>query len=200
MAHARTLVIALILAVACTATSSAAAKPVPLSPAVVIARVLAVPCLDTQMIPTPDNLHMVDEATLCLIDQARAQVNELPLKMNARLELAARGHSESMVAEDYFAHVTPAGETPAQRFKAAGYIDSTRVGYVVGENIAWGTLSLATPQAMVNAWMASPEHRANILESRYRGTAIGVALGVPALVSGGAPGATYTEDFGVIYG
>jgi uncharacterized protein YkwD len=164
----------------------------------VIAR--AESCLDTQVIPTPENLHVVDEATLCLVDQKRAQVHELPLKVNALLELTARGHSEAMVAEDYFAHVNAAGETPAQRFKAAGYIDSTRIGYVVGENIAWGTLSLATPQAMVNAWMASPEHRANILESRYRDTAIGVAVGVPASFSGGAPGATYTEDFGVIDG
>jgi uncharacterized protein YkwD len=171
-----------------------------LGPTLVIAQVLAEPCLDTQLIPTPENLQLIREATLCLIDQERARNNELPLRPDARLEQTAQRHSELMVAEDYFAHVTPAGETPAQRFKAAGCIPSQRVGYVVGENIAWGTLGLATPQAMVDAWIASPEHLANILEASYWDTAIGVAIGVPASFSGGAPGATYTEDFAVIDG
>ena len=59
--------------------------------------------------------------------------------------------------------------------RAVGYISSSRVGYEVGENIAWGTLYLATPRAIVAAWMASPGHRANILDARYRETGIGVS-------------------------
>ena len=63
--------------------------------------------------------------------------------------------------------------------RAAGYISSSRVGYEVGENIAWGTAALATPRAIVAAWMASPGHRANILDPRYRETGIGVSRTLP---------------------
>jgi uncharacterized protein YkwD len=168
------------------------------SPAVAIASVLAIPCANTELTPRQENLEAVRVATLCLINQERARNNELPLKVDARLEATAQRHSELMVNEDYFAHVTPAGETPTQRFEAAGYIPNHQVGYVVGENIAWGSLSLATPQAIVAAWIASPEHLANILEASYTETGLGVVAAVPASVSAGQPGAIYTEDFGVI--
>ncbi len=87
---------------------------------------------------------------------------------------AAQTHTESMAFGNYFEHVGPRGQTPLTRMRDAGYI-SSRVGYEVGENIAWGTLELATPRAIVAAWMASPPHRANILDARYRETGIGVS-------------------------
>ena len=71
-------------------------------------------------------------------------------------------------------------------------------GYVIGENLAWGTYTLATPQAIVSAWIASPGHLANILESRYRETGIGVEPAVPESLGEGNPGATYAQEFGVI--
>ena len=82
--------------------------------------------------------------------------------------------------------------------RAAGYIYSRQIGYEVGENIAWGTLWLATPRAIVAAWMASPGHRANILDRRYRDTGIGVSPHPPTSLAHGQPGAIYTQDFGVI--
>ena len=48
---------------------------------------------------------------------------------------------------------------------------------MIGENLAWGTLQLSTPQAIVAAWIASPGHLANILEAQYRETGIGVSPG-----------------------
>jgi uncharacterized protein YkwD len=75
---------------------------------------------------------------------------------------------------------------------------SSRIGYVIGENIAWGTLGLATPKAIVEAWMASPGHRANILDASYRDTGIGVVAAVPDSMGEGQDGAIYTQDFGVI--
>ena len=75
-----------------------------------------------------------------------------------------------MLSLDYFDHIAPSGLTPVQRIRTTGYIPSSEVGYVIGENLAWGTLTLATPQAIVNAWIASPEHLANILEGKYRDT------------------------------
>ena len=80
--------------------------------------------------------------------------------------------------------------------RATGYISSSRIGYEVGENIGWGTLWEATPRAIVAAWMASPGHRANILDARFRDTAIGVSPHPPSSLARGQAGAIYTQDFG----
>jgi uncharacterized protein YkwD len=143
-------------------------------------------------------VEAVRAATLCLVNQERAGHGLLPLQGNGQLEQAAVGHSDEMVSRDYFAHVAPDGLTPLGRVQATGYIPNQQVGYVVGENIAWGTLQLATPRAIVAAWVASPEHLANILDSDYRDTAIGVDPAAPPSLAGGAAGAVYTQEFGVI--
>ncbi len=62
----------------------------------------------------------------------------------------------------------PTGQTLQARIRASGFIPNDRVGYALGENIAWGTLWLGTPRAIVRAWMNSPGHRANILNGGYR--------------------------------
>jgi uncharacterized protein YkwD len=90
------------------------------------------------------------------------------------------------------------GDTPLSRVRHCGYIYSSQGGYEIGENIGWGTLWLATPRAMVSAWMASPGHRANILDGRYRDTAIGVSPHPLSSMARGQAGAVYTQDFGVI--
>jgi uncharacterized protein YkwD len=165
-----------------------------------IASVLATPCENTELTPEPNNIETIDAATLCLVNQERARNNELPLQPNAQLEQAAQGHSEEMVEDDYFAHVAPSGLTPVGRIEETGYLPNQQVGYTLGENIAWGTLGLSTPAAIVAAWIASPEHLANILFSPYRDTAIGVASEAPASLAGGQPGAVYSQEFGVIVG
>ena len=103
-----------------------------------------------------------------------------------------------MVSEDYFAHVAPSGLTPVGRVEATGYLPNQQVGYALGENIAWGTLQSSTPSAIVAAWIASPEHLANILYGPYRDTAIGVVPAAPASLAQGQPGALYTQEFGVV--
>jgi uncharacterized protein YkwD len=165
-----------------------------------IASALATPCQDTNLTPEPGNLKQVRAAILCLVNQERARDNELPLQLDAQLEQAAQGHSDDMVGEDYFNHVAPNGETPLERVQATGYIPNPQDGYTIGENIAWGTLYLATPSAIVAAWIASPEHLANILDGAYRDTAIGVAAAVPPAFANGQAGAIYTQEFGVIVG
>ncbi len=152
------------------------------------------------MTPEPGNLAQIETATLCLVNQERARNDELPLRFNAQLAQSAQLHSKDMVSEDYFAHVAPNGETPLDRIRAAGYIPSRHVGYTIGENIAWGTLYLATPSAIVAAWIASPGHLANILDPAYRDTAIGVDPAAPPSLAEGQPGAVYTQDFGAITG
>ncbi len=165
-----------------------------------IASVLATPCENTELTPNPGDLEAIDAATLCLVNQERARNGELPLRPNAQLEQAAQGHSEEMVADDYFAHVAPSGLTPVARVEETGYLPNQQAGYTLGENIAWGTLGLSTPAAIVAAWIASPEHLANILYSPYVDTAIGVAPEAPASLAEGQPGAVYSQEFGVIVG
>lgn len=186
-----------------SASTSAHATPILAAgppPAAVIASVLATPCQNTEAMPEPANLEVVKAATLCLVDQVRAHSNELPLQVNAQLEEAAQAHSEAMVGEDYFAHIAPSGETPLDRVQESGYIPNSQVGYTIGENIAWGTLYLATPSSIVAAWVASPEHLANILDGDYRDTGIGVIGAAPQSLAEGEAGAVYTQEFGVIRG
>ena len=156
-------------------------------------------CRNTRLRPTRKNLGLIRAATLCLINRERRRHGERALRPNKRLRRAAQAHSMSMADEDYFEHVGPRGQTPLARMRDVGYISRRpRVGYEVGENIAWGTLWLASPRAIVAAWMASPGHRANILDRRYRETGIGVSSHPPTALAHGQPGAIYTQDFGVI--
>jgi uncharacterized protein YkwD len=155
-------------------------------------------CADAGLAPTQWNVERIRAATLCLINRERASAGESPLTADPRVASAAQSHSEDMAWGDYFEHVGPRGDTPVSRMRAAGYIYGSRVGYEVGENIGWGTLWLATPRAIVSAWMSSPGHRANILNSRYRDTGIGVSPHPLASFAHGQAGAVYTQDFGDI--
>jgi|SRR5580692_8103751 uncharacterized protein YkwD len=155
-------------------------------------------CANAGLMPTTANLKLIRAATLCLVNRERTLRGERPLRPNARLRRAAQAHSRSMAFDDYFEHIGPRGQTPLARMRAVGYISSSRVGFEVGENIAWGTLSLATPHAIVASWMASPGHRANILDPHYRETGIGVSPHPLSSRARGQAGAIYTQDFGVI--
>jgi uncharacterized protein YkwD len=98
-----------------------------------------------------------------------------------------------MVAEGYFDHTTPGGVTFVDRIMRAHYVKRTD-GWTLGENLAWGTGDLSTPDGVMTSWMNSPGHKANILKRAYREVGIGIQLGVP---SDDTVGATYTLDFGV---
>jgi uncharacterized protein YkwD len=181
-----------------TRTAPTTAANTAQSDAATIAQVLATTCQNTEARPEAGNVDAVDAATLCLVNQVRARNGELPLRQNADLQEAASEHSREMVSDDYFAHVAPGGETPLERVRETGYVPDEQDGYTVGENIAWGTLQLSTPAAIVAAWVASPEHLANILDSSYRDTAVGVAPQAPPSLANGNPGAVYSQEFGVI--
>jgi uncharacterized protein YkwD len=130
-------------------------------------------------------------ATLCLLNQQRAAHGLRSLRADRRLAKAALGHSKDMVAHGYFAHESRSGAPFTTRIAATGWTRSRR-SYILGENIGWGSGSLATPRSLVQGWMQSAPHRANILDRRFRMIGIGVALGAPV----GGSGATYSTDFG----
>jgi uncharacterized protein YkwD len=148
--------------------------------------------------PSRLDIERVRAAVLCLINRERAAHGERALRVNAELQGAAQTHTESMAFGNYVEHVGPNGDTPASRARHAGYMSAANSGFEVGEDIAWGTGRQATPRAIVAAWMASSGHRANILNPRFRDTAIGVSAHPPVSYSGGRPGGIYTEDFAVI--
>jgi uncharacterized protein YkwD len=155
-------------------------------------------CPGADLQPAQENIEAIRTATLCLVNQERTSRGEASLQPNAHLQQSAQSHTESMAFGDYFEHDGPNGDTPLSRMIASGYIPGGNVGYEIGENIGWGTFSLGTPSAIVAAWMASPGHRANILDVHFRDTAVGVSPHVPSSLSGGQAGGIYTQDFGVI--
>ena len=149
-------------------------------------------CPNADLVPAPGNLSAVRAAVLCLHNKVRAQRGLPPLREDGDLRQAAAGHSSDMVDRGYFEHTTPSGRTMVDRIVGAGYVRAN-AGWMLGENLEWGTGSLATPRGAVKAWLNSPPHRANLLKRGYREVGVGVALGVP---TGGERGATYTVDFG----
>jgi uncharacterized protein YkwD len=152
-------------------------------------------CANTDVAPAPGNLDVVRAAILCLNNQERAARGLPALKENARLRQAAVGHSGDMVQRRYFDHESPGGSSMVDRILSAGYVRSNQ-GWSLGENIAWGTGSLATAAKIHKAWMGSPGHRANILRRSFREIGIGIVVGTPVARPSDA-GATYTADFGV---
>jgi uncharacterized protein YkwD len=172
---------------------SSSARATPALPPVAVAR-----CHGADLTPAPGNESTVEAATLCLINEVRAEHHIGALVKNAKLLKAAVGHDDDMLARGYFNHVGPAGDTPKSRMLATGYATAAAAGgCAVGENIAAAMLNLATPSATVASWVASPPHLANILYARFRDTGIAVVAATPAVLGSDGVGATYTEDFGV---
>jgi uncharacterized protein YkwD len=137
----------------------------------------------------------VTRATVCLINGVRRAHRRGPLRLNAELSSAARGHSRDMVRRRYFAHSTPEGMSPALRVRGSGYLAGAR-RWLVGETLAWWR-GQATPAQIVVAWMHSPPHREVLLHKGFRDVGIGVVLGTPR--PAGRGGATYTADFGATW-
>ena len=108
-------------------------------------------CPGADLRPTKEDIEAVRTATLCLVDQERTSHGEAALQPNTDLQQSAQSHTASMVSDDYFEHDGPDGDTPLSRMTACGYIPSSHVGYEIGENIGWGTLSLSTPRAIVSS-------------------------------------------------
>jgi uncharacterized protein YkwD len=151
-------------------------------------------CPDVDLMPDTGNLGKVEAATFCLLNGVRADDGLRPLQPNAALAQAARAHSVDMVAHSYFAHEGRNGSQVKDRIGATGYLPKNST-WTIGENLAWGTGALATPKAIVNAWMNSKGHRENILKADYREIGFGVVTGNPAATNGA--GATFATEFGL---
>jgi len=104
-----------------------------------------------------------------LTNQERTELALAPVTRNAVLDNAAQLKAQDMADNGYFSHDSPAGVTPWHWFKVAGY------PFVhAGENLA---VYFTDSDEVVDAWMNSPTHRANIVNSQYREIGIGTARG-----------------------
>ena len=104
-------------------------------------------------------------------------LNGLPeLKPNFQLDTAAAEKLNDMLSGGYFAHISPSGVTPWFWIKKSQYTYS-----VAGENLAVGFF---TAQDTVQAWMNSPSHKANLLNSQYQDIGIAVGKGTVKGISG----------------
>ncbi|MYX21339.1 CAP domain-containing protein, partial [Streptomyces sp. SID8380] len=118
-------------------------------------------------------------AVLALVNQERAKVGCSAVRADGALASLATAFSDDMAARGFFDHTDPDGDTPWDRADQAG------VGNLGGENIARGQADAA---AVMESWMNSPGHRANILNCDYKTLGVGVHFG-----SGGP---WWTQDFG----
>jgi uncharacterized protein YkwD len=134
------------------------------------------------------------DAVRCLLNRERRAYHLRGLRLSGPLSRAAQAHSRDMVARRYFSHDTLNGGDFSSRIMRSGFAPRGN-GYNVGENIAWGAGSDGTPQALVNDWMDSPGHRANILKGTYRSIGIGVGRGAPERGDFGNA-VTLTTNFG----
>ena len=124
-----------------------------------------------------------------LTNAQRLQAGLVPLTLNSKLNNSAQAHSEDMALHDFFDHKGSNGSSMSDRALASGY-----QFYRLGENIAAG---YATPEDVVQGWLNSPGHRANILNPNYR--EIGIGYYYLANDTGNVNQNYYwTQDFGVI--
>ncbi|MBQ9832920.1 MAG: LysM peptidoglycan-binding domain-containing protein [Clostridia bacterium] len=120
-------------------------------------QVLTIPLLDT-------SVSNFESEVVRLVNEQRAANGLSALKENWELSRVARYKSQDMVDNKYFSHTSPTYGTPFEMITDFGISYRT-----AGENIAYGQ---RTPQQVVNAWMNSSGHRANILNASF--TQIGV--------------------------
>lgn len=109
------------------------------------------------------------DRVLTLVNQERARAGLAPLTIDPQLTTSAQTFSEYMASANFYAHNGPDGSTPPTRMTAAGFPGTG----TWGENIA---AYYSDADAVMQLWMASPAHRANILNPAFTQIGIGVAF------------------------
>ena len=115
------------------------------------------------------DLETARSQMLARANAERANAGLPPLILDPRLNQSAQRHAEDMLLHSYYAHSSPDGSTPAARVRQSGYSAG-----LVGENIARGPFTVN--EAMDN-WMASREHRRNLLHPAFKHLGVGIAVG-----------------------
>ena len=119
----------------------------------------------------------VEDEVVSLVNAERAKTGCDPLKSDPKLAQAAQDHSSDMAERDYFDHTTPEGLTFAERIVNAGYPTPGAENIAVGQQNA---------EQVMDGWMNSDGHRANILNCDLKSIGVGLA----------EDGMYWTQDFG----
>ena len=111
-----------------------------------------------------------EQRVIVLLNEIRQQHGLSDFKASAPLRTAARFHSADMLQNGYFEHDSP---NEAWDTRVSRYLE----GVSVGENIAWGSGSLGSPEGIVSQWMHSAPHRRIILTPGLHRIGLGIASG-----------------------
>ena len=140
------------------------------------------------------SLSQLESSVLVDINAFRTQHGLAKLRLNVKLTAAARGHSEQMARVGYFAHESSDGSAFWKRMKS--FYASAHY-WSVGENLLWSSPGVDGSRAL-QMWLASPEHRKNLVNPQWR------EIGISAVHAAQAPGVYHgqevtivTTDFGV---
>ena len=139
--------------------------PAPTTPPTTAPSTTAAP----QTQPPPPSGGSAEQQVLNLVNAERANAGCGAVSLNGQLNAAALAHSQDMSANGYFSHTGLNGSQPWDRAEAAGYSYRS-----IGENIAQG---YGSAEAVMNGWMNSSGHRANILNCDFTEMGIGRASG-----------------------
>ncbi len=115
------------------------------------------------------DLGQVQSEMLARLNEERINEGFAPLVLSTLLNKAAQNHTNDMLNRSYYAHESPEGLTSHDRIKAVGYVPS-----FTGENIAKGQFSV---QEVMDSWMDSPAHRANIMSPNFTQVGFGLSFG-----------------------
>ena len=124
-------------------------------------------CAGSRSRPSPASLDRAIRATVCLINQARAEHGLGALRTTGSLARPRRPqprHGPQRLLRARFAHRARPRRSASI---ARGYFDGAS-SWAMGETIAWGSGGRATPSSIVRAWLTSPGHRAILLDGRYK--------------------------------
>jgi uncharacterized protein YkwD len=142
------------------------------------------------------SLTPLESGVLVDINAFRRAHHLQALRLSVSLSDAAREHTVQMAQDGYFAHTSADGSAFWRRIQSF-YPSSTWGYWSVGENLLWSSPDV-TPERALELWLASPEHRANLMTARWR------EIGVAAVHTTAAPGVydgldvtIVTTDFGV---
>jgi len=117
----------------------------------------------------PDGSPALEAQLLAEVNAVRESHHLIPLRRNAVLDAVARRHSDDMARRNYMSHVSPEGSNPVDRIESGPLTGFT----LAAENL--GKTNRAEPNAeIVRSWLASPDHRRNLLAPPFNTTGIGI--------------------------
>lgn len=132
----------------------------------------------------------LDRGILAKLNQIRRSHNLVSLTADPELGVSSAQHSAEMATDGYFAHESISGAAFWKRIRRHYPTAGWRL-WSVGENLLWSTGTIDADKAL-QLWMASPEHRANILDPHWR------QIGIASVHATAAPGVYHGLDITVI--